>query len=397
MRKDPFDATTSVTLQKPLYVGDIVESCTDYDIEEVVDKNSNDAIKWVHIACPNEYWLPVDNIQIVPVATQEAMCAVTASDDIETPKSSNTPDDTSNTDLHDDDTNIIQSSFRVISCGKHSSTKNDTIHHQSSKYLEPGFYYSLPGYEMKIWKSYNNLHVATNAWHLCVIDRTTLQIDYAFCYTCIDSEMNIVDTQGRRIRHLVHDLNELNDTKIIVIFTTGSPGSSLSCRLSLGLPEALMRCGASNKIVNTLNGIGIHDAYVLIGIPGIGEGSGHEIHQRGEDDANIDVTFDVDNNNDTGAGWNIVGVTQGVQSTIHHYCGMSFDSSSYLFSVLQSRTDKENTRWIEKQKHNMPSILKLYQLEAAEIGIPLLGEFIAFTGLGHIITKTGRLAWKIII
>ncbi len=133
-----------------------------------------------------------------------------------------------------EDSERCMPAFRVISTGSNGKAE-----------LADGIYFSLPGYSVNLWAAYNDMHVAGNAYHLCLIDRASGKIESAFAY---DVDGAGEQTQGRRLRHLVYDLNEVDDSKIVVVFTTGYPGSK--CRLEAGLPEALFRCGASDAFVD---------------------------------------------------------------------------------------------------------------------------------------------------
>ncbi|WP_199775669.1 gp58-like family protein, partial [Microbulbifer pacificus] len=72
---------------------------------------------------------------------------------------------------------------------------------------------------------------------------------------------------------LAEDLNALDNTKIIVLNGTHAPRDN---RLEGNLPEAIYRCGGSRDVFEYANWGGSHPSYVLVGIPGMGEGLGKE-------------------------------------------------------------------------------------------------------------------------
>jgi len=271
--------------------------------------------------------------------------------------------------------------YRVVSCGE-----------QSNATVECGLYFALPGYSRKVWASYNDLHVAENAFHLCSIDRMSGEIDYARTYDIIG---NGHTTEGRRLRHLVWDLNQATDDKIIIVFSTGTPGTYHRKRGGLG--SALERCGSTGSFYKET----LEDdaAYILIGIPGCGSGGGYEVIQGGGKAANIDLSFEV-----TKDGFDVQEIDQGV---FDNYCCCS--NKSFIFAAFHERTAEENLRWKERQKKTMPSYFTLCRLEHQEIcqwfGARVWRGFqcswvayiMAFIGLGHFTTSIGRQTWYCVI
>ena len=67
-------------------------------------------------------------------------------------------------------------------------------------------------------------------------------------------------------------LNALGSDKVAVVVTSDEP---LTNRLLNGLPAALYRCGASSLVFGS-SAFADHSAYILVGIPGSGEGAGVE-------------------------------------------------------------------------------------------------------------------------
>lgn len=92
-------------------------------------------------------------------------------------------------------------------------------------------------------------------------------------------------------------LNALGSNKIVVIYTNDEPSSS---RLNNGLDDAIYRCGGSQAVYGSTELFKVRGAYILIGIPGIGEGQGIELYAGDVDsspDAWVDTTFTVHNGN----------------------------------------------------------------------------------------------------
>jgi hypothetical protein len=83
-------------------------------------------------------------------------------------------------------------------------------------------------------------------------------------------------------------LNALGSDKIVVIFTYDEPQSN---RTTNSLPDAIYRCGGSRGIFASGNFM-YRSAYILIGIPGLGEGNGIELY-AGDTDRDADAWVDT--------------------------------------------------------------------------------------------------------
>jgi hypothetical protein len=106
---------------------------------------------------------------------------------------------------------------------------------------------------------------------------------------------------------LAADLNATDSSHIVVVYSYDEPQTN---RLNSGLPAAMYRCGASRAVFGSSR-FQYRSAYVLIGIPGCGEGNGAEAYQGavGSDpNAWVDVAFQVQNGN-------LLGVTANYQPT----------------------------------------------------------------------------------
>jgi len=84
-------------------------------------------------------------------------------------------------------------------------------------------------------------------------------------------------------------LNALDNTKIVVVYGFDEPENN---RLANGLDAAMYRCGASKAVYGSTNLFKNRSAYVLIGIPGCGEGNGFEAY-AGEVDDDPDAWLDI--------------------------------------------------------------------------------------------------------
>ena len=89
-------------------------------------------------------------------------------------------------------------------------------------------------------------------------------------------------------------LNAYNSDYIVVVYCYDEPYTN---RFYGGLDTAMYRCGASRAIYGSPN-FKIHSAYILVGIPGCGEGNGAEAYQGAmNDDPNAwcDIAFSIVN------------------------------------------------------------------------------------------------------
>lgn len=92
-------------------------------------------------------------------------------------------------------------------------------------------------------------------------------------------------------------LNAIGSDHIVIVFSYDEPQGN---RLTGGLDAAMYRCGASKAIFGSTSAFKYRSSYILIGIPGCGEGGGTEAYAGATDnDANAwcDLTFSVRNGN----------------------------------------------------------------------------------------------------
>jgi len=282
-----------------------------------------------------------------------------------------------------DDSEKCKSAFRIISTGSRAKTE-----------LANGIYFALPGYSVKIWAAYNDMYVADDAYHLCLIDRASGKIESAFAY---DIAGTGAKTQGRRLRHLVSDLNAVDGSKIVVVFTTGNPGTEW--RLRGGLPEAMFRCGASDLFLSTE--FEFDSAYVLVGVGGASKGHGFECNYGGGSKASIDAHVELSD-----SGFRIQHVEHASTRNRSCCCGRG----NFLNAVFAKRTDEENAKWKTSQKNAMPSYYTLCRLEYQELceyisskcyfRFGIISFFLTAIGFGHFLTTTGLrtsylVGWKI--
>lgn len=104
---------------------------------------------------------------------------------------------------------------------------------------------------------------------------------------------------GKTAADLANDLNALGPNVIAVVASADEPYAH---RFDSGMDAAMYRCGASRAIFGSSQ-FKVRSAYVLIGIPGCGEGNGAEAYQGSVDsdpNAWVDVGFAVTNGALTG-------------------------------------------------------------------------------------------------
>jgi len=288
------------------------------------------------------------------------------------------------------------SCFRVVSCGEMSKVK-----------VPCGLYFALPGYSKKVWSLYNDLHVAKNAYHFCVIDRTSGEIESLKAYDIIGD--GCASQENKELIALVGALKALGDTKIVVVFTTGMPGAPHPLE-GEALGEALNLCGGTDKFFTATEE---YSAYVLIGIPGKGKGTGHEVIQRKEPGgkaANIDLNFEI---TDDGFRFDVDHIDNDVFD--NYWC---CSNQSYIFAAFQKRTSEENDNWNGERMKRMPSYYTLCCYVHKELhesffvwyesddnqeedlmmkGLSFVALLMTICGFGHFFTAVGRELWYYVI
>ena len=111
-------------------------------------------------------------------------------------------------------------------------------------------------------------------------------------------DLNISEYEAERLRN---DLNNLDSSVIAVLYCHDNP---LDNRLYSGLPDAIYRCGGSRAIFAS-NEFAYRSSYILVGIPGCGEGNGIERYSGavdGDPDAYLEMSFQVNNGDIVGVG-----------------------------------------------------------------------------------------------
>lgn len=110
--------------------------------------------------------------------------------------------------------------------------------------------------------------------------RRTAPYDVTFVQT-YDVYGNGALTSGRNAATLAADLNASDNTTIVVVWTYDEPQGN---RLTSGLDAAMYRCGASSSVFGSPN-FKSRGAYILVGIPGCGQGGGVEMYNGDTDDS----------------------------------------------------------------------------------------------------------------
>ncbi len=152
--------------------------------------------------------------------------------------------------------------FRIISRGA-SSTSHPN---ESGVYGEDGA----------------TLATGARSYNVTVINRSTRAIVSSTTYDVFASTANATA--------MANALNALGSDRVVVIYGFNDPKTN---RLFGTLPAAIYRCGGSTSIYGNDTKFKARGAYVLIGIPGIGEGNGTEIYKG---DADNDVNAWIDTN-----------------------------------------------------------------------------------------------------
>lgn len=125
---------------------------------------------------------------------------------------------------------------------------------------------------------------AYRSYTLRVIERSSGSIVSSVDY-------NVADNPAKA-GELAAALNALNGSYIVIVY---SHEDAKTNRLSNGLEAAMYRCGASRSVFGSAN-FRSNSAYILIGIPGCGEGGGAEAYAGANDfdpNAWCDVGFGV--------------------------------------------------------------------------------------------------------
>lgn len=86
-------------------------------------------------------------------------------------------------------------------------------------------------------------------------------------------------TSGRSAATLAADLNASGTDSVVVVWTNDEPKTN---RLTSGLDAAMYRCGASSSVFGSPN-FKSRSAYILVGVPGCGQGGGVEFYNGDTD------------------------------------------------------------------------------------------------------------------
>jgi hypothetical protein len=166
--------------------------------------------------------------------------------------------------------------YRVISSGASSTTTPSP---------GGGFYDAMTGISAAL---------TSRSYNLAVLDKTTGSILASQTY---DVYGNGALTSGRNAASLASDLNGFTSSVVVVIWCFDEPQTN---RTAGGLPAALYRCGATKAVFESSK-FKNRGAYILVGIPGCGEGNATFEQYSGVVDADtsawVDMSFSVVNGN----------------------------------------------------------------------------------------------------
>lgn len=124
------------------------------------------------------------------------------------------------------------------------------------------------------------------SYNLVVLRRSDGAVLYGKAYDVY----GVGSSGGWTAADLAADLNAQGSDVVVVVWTYDEPKQN---RLTSGLDAAMYRCGASRAVFGSST-FRARAAYVLIGIPGSGEGSGFEAYQGSVDNSTsawCDVSF----------------------------------------------------------------------------------------------------------
>lgn len=135
------------------------------------------------------------------------------------------------------------------------------------------------------------VHYAGNvrSYNLAVIQRSTGVVIQQAGYDVFNQGAT---TPGRDAAALAAALNALGNDVVVVLISDDEPSGF---RLTGGLLEAMLRCGASRAVFGSPN-FRVRSAYCLVGIGACGEGNGFESYQGsfdGDPAALVDIAFQI--------------------------------------------------------------------------------------------------------
>jgi hypothetical protein len=172
-----------------------------------------------------------------------------------------------------------QNTYRVITCGNSIGVALPAA---------SGFYIN------GVLQSGSNI---ARSYTVIVLNRSTGAMVSATCYDVYGTGQ----TNGLTAANMASDLNALGPDKVVVVVSWDEPQAN---RFDSGLGAAMYRCGASKAVFGSSQ-FQYRSAYVLVGIPGCGEGNGAEAYQgsvSADPNAWVDVSFSLLNGS-------LVGVT----------------------------------------------------------------------------------------
>lgn len=136
--------------------------------------------------------------------------------------------------------------------------------------------------------------VFARSYTVVVLNRTTGAVVSKNRYDVYGAGAQVYDGVARSATTMAADLNALTSASIVVVISSDEP---MTNRLTGGLDTAMYRCGASRAVYGSPN-FKSRAAYVLVGIPGVGEGGGAEAYQgavTNDPNAWVDIGFNLIN------------------------------------------------------------------------------------------------------
>ena len=157
-----------------------------------------------------------------------------------------------------------------------------------------------------LYKNGAKVFGAVRSYMVVALSKSTGQITFRQSYDVFgDGER----TEGRNAQTMAVDLNTLSADVVVVVYTLREPKTN---RLTSGLDQAMYRCGASRAVFGS-SAFAFRGAYVLIGVPGCGEGNGSEFYRgieytdpitgfEGDPNALVEIGFQISEGEIVGVG-----------------------------------------------------------------------------------------------
>ncbi|GIN59248.1 hypothetical protein J8TS2_35670 [Lederbergia ruris] len=180
---------------------------------------------------------------------------------------------------------------------------------------------------------WGNNNSSNRSYWLSIYDRASKKWDSHTRYDLYNDSSKAKD--------LADALNSLDNNKLIVLVGSHAPANN---RLLYGLPQAIYRCGGSKDVFENTDWTGSFPSYILIGIPGMGEGVGTE-HFSPADVGWLDIQLIINNGNVQFSGYheNVLSRVSSAEASITTLAGQ-IELKANQISVLDNRMTAAESR-----------------------------------------------------